>query len=174
MASADAAPPWSSPLKRRQRPAGGAHSAAKCRSRSRSASSDSSSASSEVRALDLLELPLEQVELPIARAGAGAQLFQLLAQVAFARVGDRERRAAGRLVGAAEAVEDLQLRGRERQPPVLVLAVERQQRAAELRQVARRGAAPADVRARAAFAAHAPREHELVRVLGQPVTQHRT
>ena len=43
----------------------------------------------------------------------------------------------------------LQLRGGERELAVLVLAVEGQQRAADVAQVGRRGAAAAEVRARA-------------------------
>jgi hypothetical protein len=56
---------------------------------------------------------------------------------------------------------------------VLVLAVERQHRAADLRQIARGGAAAAEVRARAPLRAHPPREHELVSVRGQAVAQPR-
>ena len=94
--------------------------------------------------LDLAELPLEQVELAVARARALAQLLELLAQRALARVDRRERRAPHRLLGPAEAVEDLQLRRGERQLAVLVLAVEREQRAADVAQIGGRGAAAAD------------------------------
>ena len=54
---------------------------------------------------------------------------------------------------------------------MLVLAVEREQRAAELAQVGRRGAAAAEVGARAALGADAAGEHELLGVLGQPVAE---
>ena len=122
-----------------------------------------------IRPVDLLELPLEQVELAVARARAGAQGLELLAQRPLARVGGRERLPARGLIGAAEAVEDLELGAGQHQPPVLVLAVEGEQRAADLRQVGGRRAAAAEVRARATLGTHAPRQHELVRILGQPV-----
>ena len=105
------------------------------------------------RALDLLELPHQQVELAIARARARLQLIQR--RLGRARLGVRLRagRAALRLLRPAEAVEDVQLRGGERELAVLVLAVEGQQRAADVAQVGRRGAAPAEVGARAALGA---------------------
>ena len=54
---------------------------------------------------------------------------------------------------------------------MLVLAVEREQRAADVAQVGRRRAAPAEVGARAPLRAHAAGEHELVGVGRQPVPQ---
>ena len=54
---------------------------------------------------------------------------------------------------------------------MLVLAVERQQRAAGVAQVGRRGAAAAEVGARAALGAHAAGEHDLVGVGRQPVAE---
>jgi hypothetical protein len=54
---------------------------------------------------------------------------------------------------------------------VLVLAVEGQQRAADVAQVGRRGAAPVEVRARPPLRAHAPGEHELLGVVGDAVAQ---
>ena len=81
--------------------------------------------------------------------------------------------APGGLLRTAEAVEDLQLRRGQREPAVLVLAVERQQRAARLAQVGRGGAAAAEVGARAALGAHPAGEHELLGVGGEPVAERR-
>ena len=120
-----------------------------------------------LRAVDLLQLPLEQVQLAVARAGPRAQLLELLAQRSLARVGGREPLAPRGLLRPAEAVQDLELRGGEREPAVLVLAVEGQQLAADLRQVGRRGAAAAEIGPRAALGAHAPGEDQLVGALGQ-------
>ena len=122
--------------RRRRRPAAAPISASRCRSRSRSAAQRLLLGLARLRAVDLLELPLEQVELAVARAGPRAQLLELLAQRPLARVGGGERLAPRRLLGAAEAVEDLELGGGEREPAVLVLAVEGEQRAADLRRSA--------------------------------------
>jgi hypothetical protein len=75
------------------------------------------------------------------------------------------------LLGAAEAVEDVELRGGERQLAVLVLAVEGQQRATDVAQFGRRGAAAVQVGPGTPFGAHAPGEHELLRVAGDPLTE---
>ena len=76
--------------------------------------------------LDLRELELEQVELALARAGALAQLLELGSRSARSRAyAAGERRAPPACAGAAEAVEDLELRDGERELAVLVLAVER-------------------------------------------------
>ena len=123
------------------------------------------------RGVDLADLPLEQVELAVAGARPLAQGRQLRAQVALARMDLRVRRAALRLLGPAEAVEDLELRGGERELAVLVLAVEREQGTAHVAQVPRRGAAAVQVRARAPFGAHATREHQLVGVRREPVAE---
>ena len=124
-----------------------------------------------VGALDLLELPHQQVELAVARAGAGLQLLERRRRLADLGVGGRARRAPRRLLGPAEAVEDVELGGGERELAVLVLAVEGQQRAAGVAQVGRRGAAAAEVGARAALGAHAPGEHDLVGVGREPVAE---
>src|SRR5262249_44495151 len=78
-----------------------------------------------IDALDLVELEGEQVELALARTGALAQLVTLRAQrpQGVPRLGAPG--AAGDVVGAAEAVEQVELRRGERQLAVLVLAVER-------------------------------------------------
>ena len=104
------------------------------------------------------------------RSRAPARLAQLVqrrlgrARLAYASAQAARRAACS---GTAEAVEDPQLRRGERELAVLVLAVERQQRAADVAQVGRRGAAAAEVRARAPLGANPPREHELVGVLGR-------
>ena len=121
--------------------------------------------------LDLLQLEGEQVELALARAGALAQLRQRRLELAHAHVGRRERRAARQVRRAAEAVEDLQLRGGEHELAMLVLAVERQQRDGHLAQVADGRRAPAQVGARAPLGAHAPGEHDLLGVGGQALAE---
>ena len=68
----------------------------------------------------------------------------------YAAIGSRR----ARLLGAREAVEDLELRRGQHQLAVLVLAVERQQRRARVAQIGRGRAAPAQIRARAALRAH--------------------
>ena len=123
------------------------------------------------RRFDLAQLPLEQVELAVARAGPLAQRLELAAQLPLARVDGGEPRAPPGLLGTAEAVEDLQLRGGQRQLAVLVLAIEGEQRAARVAQVRRRRAAPVQVSARAALGADAPGEHQLLRVGGDAVAQ---
>ena len=123
------------------------------------------------RGIDLPQLPLEQVELAVARAGPLAQPLELVAQRPLAPVDRRELLAPRGLPGPAEAVEDLELGGGERQLAVLVLAVERQQRPACVAQLGRRRAAPVQVRPRAPLGADAPGEHQLLRVLGDPLAQ---
>jgi hypothetical protein len=92
-------------------------------------------------------------------------------QRALARMERRELLPPQGVLGTAEAVEDLQLRRGQRQLPVLMLAVEREQRATGVAQLGRGRAAPVEVRARAAFRAHAPRQHELLGVVGNPLPQ---
>ena len=70
------------------------------------------------------------------------------------------------MLGVAEAVEDLQLRARKRQLAVLVLTVEREQRARRRRAALRRRRAAVQIGARASVGADAPREHELLGVGG--------
>ena len=73
------------------------------------------------------------------------------------------------LRGPAVGVEHVELGGGEHQLAVLVLAVERQQPAAELAQVGDRRRAAADVGARAAVGPHAPGEHDLLGVGRDPL-----
>ena len=108
-----------------------------------------------LQGVDLLELVGEQVAVAVARAGAGPQRVELAAQPADARVRGGEALALGQVAGAAEAVEDLELRGGQHELAVLVLAVEGEQPPAELAQVAGARRAPLDERARAPLGAHA-------------------
>ncbi len=124
-----------------------------------------------VGAVDLAQLPLEQVQLAIARSGALLELVQALAKPSFAHIDLAVGLAAAGLVGAGEAVEDLELRRVQHQLAALVLAVERQQRRARLAQIGGRGAAPAQVGPCPALGAHAAREHEFLGVLRDPVAQ---
>ena len=91
----------------------------------------------------------EQVEVPVARAGALAQLHQLVLELAHARVSGGEAFAQRELLAAAEAVEQVELGRRERQAAVLVLAEEGNQPAAELAQVGGSSRAALHERARA-------------------------
>jgi hypothetical protein len=125
------------------------------------------------RVVDLLQLPLEQVQLPVARAGAGLELLHRGAQLPLAPVGRAEGRQPRGMRITAEAVQDLQLRRGQRQLAVLVLAVERQQRTADVAEVGRRGAPTAEVGARAPLGAHAPGQHDLLGILGQALTDQR-
>ena len=67
-----------------------------------------------------------------------------------------------KLLGTAVGVEHLELRGRQHQLAMLVLAVEGQQPAPELPQVGHRRRAPAHIRAGPSVGPHAPGEDELL------------
>ncbi len=73
------------------------------------------------------------------------------------------------LIRAGEPVEDLELGRGQRQLAVLVLAVEGEQARAERPQVGGRGRASADERAGPPGGADSPPEHDLVRVVRQPL-----
>ena len=119
--------------------------------------------------IDLGELEAEHVELAFARALAGAKLGEL----AVERHNGAVRLAIGRprreVLLAGEPVEDLELRRAEGQPPVLVLAVEGEQAAAEGAEVGGRGRPPGDEGARAARDADPTAEDDLVSALREPV-----
>ena len=121
--------------------------------------------------LDLLDLEREQVEVAIARAGALAQLLELVLELPDARVAGRQAVAQRQLLATAEPVEQVELRRGEREPPVLVLAEEGDQPPAERLQVGRRGRPPLDERARAPLGGHAAGEHDLLERLVDPLPQ---
>ncbi|HEV3322902.1 MAG TPA: hypothetical protein VG147_12030 [Solirubrobacteraceae bacterium] len=112
--------------------------------------------------VDLGELVLDQVELALTRAVQLPQALQLLTKLTHLAMGGRASGAPGGLRGAAEAVEDLQLRGGERELAVLVLAVEGQQRLPDPAQVGDGDRAAVHVRAGAPVGAHAPCQHNLL------------
>ena len=112
--------------------------------------------------VDLLELVLEQVELALALGGELAQLRQPRLQQTRLRESVRARPQAGLVLGVAEAVEDLQLRPGKGQLAMLVLTVEREQRARHVAQLRERSRAAAQVGAGASVGADAPGEHELL------------
>ncbi len=114
--------------------------------------------------VDLAQLVVEQVELALALGGELEQGCLALLQRAHQRERRRACAQARGVIAGAEAVEDLQLRRGQRELAVLVLAVEREQHAAELAQVGYGRGATADVGARAPVGADAAREHELLRV----------
>ncbi len=115
--------------------------------------------------VDLRDLELEQLELPVALGARGLELLEPALELAHAPVGVRTRSQATGLLGTAAAVEDRQLGARQRQAAVLVLRVEPQQRAPERAQVGHRRRAAVDQGARAPVAAHAPGEHHLALIL---------
>ena len=94
--------------------------------------------------LDLGELVAIEVEVALPRAVALAQLGQLSAEPQALAVGLGVALAQRQVLGAGEAVEHVHLGRGDRQPAVLVLAVEGEQPAAEQLQVGGRGGAPAD------------------------------
>ena len=144
-------------------------SASTWRSRSRSAASDASSSSlgsgASISCSSHSSRSSSRSRAP-ARSRSSSSAPRSSRSRAYAAPNARQPRGV-RL--AAEAVQDLQLRRGEHELAVLVLAVERQQRAADVAQVGRRRAAAAQVGAGAALGADAPGEHDLLRVVGQPV-----
>ncbi len=112
--------------------------------------------------VDLLELVLEQVELALSLRGELGQLRQSRLEQARLRESVRTRPQARLVLGVAEAVEDLQLRARKSQLAMLVLTVEREQRARDVAQLCERSRAAAQICARASIGADAPGEHELL------------
>ncbi len=118
--------------------------------------------------LDLVELEGDQVELSITRPGQLLELRDSVAQITCLLVSGSDPLPALELRGAAVAVEDVELRRRDHQLPVLVLPVEREQTAPELPQVPDRRGAAADVRSRAAIGPYPPCQHELVGILRDP------
>ncbi len=121
--------------------------------------------------VDLPKLEREQVELTLACARKAREVLERLLGGPDVRMGLRARRASRRLVGAAERVEQLELSRGERQPAVLVLAVEREQRRRSLAQIRHIRGAPVDQRPRAPIGADSAREDQLVRVLREPVAE---
>ena len=125
------------------------------------------------RRLDLADLPLEQVELAIARSRALPQRLELPEQAALTRVEHAEGRAPRRLLRPAERIEDLELRGGERELAVLVLPVEGEQGAADVAQVVRRRRPPVHIRPCAALGPHAARQDELLGVVRHELAERR-
>ena len=93
------------------------------------------------RRLDLGELEAHQVEVALARALALAQLGELALERRDLGVGASVAVAQLEQASAGEPVEDLELGRRQREPAVLVLAVEGEQPRAERPQVGGRGRA---------------------------------
>ena len=85
--------------------------------------------------LDLRELELEQVELALAGAGTLAQLVERAPRARGPPHARPRPPRAARLLGPAGGVEHLELGGGEREPAVLVLPVEGDERLGELAQV---------------------------------------
>ncbi len=123
------------------------------------------------RLLDLPQLELEEVELAVPGAGALAQLVQGRLEGPRAGVRGGARGAPRGLPGAGEPVQEIQLRGRQRQPPVLVLAVEAQEPLRGLAQVAHRRRAAVEIGPRAPLGGHPPRQDELLGVGRHTVAQ---
>ena len=114
--------------------------------------------------LDLLDLEGQQVQVAVARARAPAKLLEVALRLAYTRVRRRSPVAHGEMLGSAERVQQIELRGRHRELAVLVLAEEREQPAAEVAKVRRRGRAALHVRAGAPLGADPASEHHLALV----------
>src|SRR4051794_17303382 len=91
--------------------------------------------------LDLVDFEGEQVQVAIACSGPSAQLVDLGGCSEHLGVADSEIGAGHGGTLATEAVEELELRRRDRELAVLVLAVERDQAGAQLAEVGRGGGA---------------------------------
>ena len=118
--------------------------------------------------LDLGELVAVEVEVALPRAVALAQLGQLRREPPALAVRLAVALAPLQLRLAGEAVEHVHLRRGDRQPAVLVLAVEGEQPAAEQLQVGRGGGAPGDERRRPPRGRDPAPEHDLLGALRQP------
>src|SRR5947208_12010121 len=112
---------------------------------------------------------LEQAELVLTRALALAELVQLRSQAPHLRAAGRTGPQALVVLGAAKAVEQLELGGRDRELAMLVLAVEAHERSADVPHLAHGDRAPVQIRARAAIGAHPPGEHQLLGVGREPL-----
>ena len=121
--------------------------------------------------VDLGELELEQSELALARGCKLAHGIHALLQKPRLRKGLSARAQALGMLAVAQAVEDLELRSRKRELAMLVLAVEREQRPADLAQLADGDRASAQVGAGATVRADAAGEHELLRVRAQTLLE---
>jgi hypothetical protein len=113
--------------------------------------------------VDLRELVLEQLELGVAGASKLAEALPLGLQAGGLGEGGGARSQADALLGAADAVEDLQLSGRERELAVLVLTVEGQKRRAEVAKIPDGRGAAVQIRAGATVGADPAGEDELPR-----------
>ena len=118
-----------------------------------------------VELLDLLDLERQQVEVTVASSGALAQLGQRPLQLSHPGVGGAQLRAQLELLAPAEAVQQVELGGGEREPPVLVLPEEGDHPSAERLEVRRRGGATLHEGARAALGADPPGQHDLLELL---------
>ena len=114
-------------------------------------------------ALDLVELERQQVELALASGGQLAQLRLAFLDPADPRIRPPNELAQRHLIAPAVGVEDVELDRREHQLAVLVLTVEREQRAAQLPQVGDGRGPAAHVCPGPPVGPHAPREHDLLR-----------
>src|SRR5687768_7721260 len=86
-------------------------------------------------------------------------------------MGLRQSRAGVQVLAPAESVEQVQLRGGQREPPVLVLPEEGHQPPAERGEVGRRRRAPLHEGPRAALSAHPACEDKLVQILSHALAQ---
>src|SRR5580692_9394089 len=121
--------------------------------------------------VDLGQLILEQTELAVALGGKLTQAVQPLLQLPRPSKGQRACLQPRDMLIRAQAVEDLQLSGGQRELSMLVLPVERQQRAADLAQLANARRAAVEIGAGAPVRADATREHDLLCVRVQTLTK---
>ena len=121
--------------------------------------------------LDLGQLVAVEVEVALPRALALAQLGQLGGQPPALAVRLAVAPPQLQVLGAGEAVEDLQLGRGDRQLAVLVLAEEGEQPAAEQLQVGRGRGAAGDEGAGPPAGRDPPAQHDLLGALRQPLGQ---
>src|SRR5438128_5890391 len=116
---------------------------------------------------------LEQLELALTRALTLVELGQLRPQPRHLRAARRASPEARGVLGAAQAVEQLELGGGNRELAMLVLPVEANESGADLPHLAHGDRAPVQVRARAAIRAHPPGQHQLLGAWREPLADAR-
>ena len=122
--------------------------------------------------LDLGQLEAQQVEVALARALALGELGELALEPGRLGVGGPVAGSAFEVGVAGEPVEHLELSRRQRQPPVLVLAVEGEQSRAERPQVGgRRPSAPPTKALVRPDAPDPPPEGDLLGAIREPFAQ---
>ncbi|CAB4876509.1 unannotated protein [freshwater metagenome] len=114
--------------------------------------------------VDLRHLKGEEVKLSLTRTGESVEFLKAPLGGAHLRVGGRAGSTTDGLLGPAERIEQLELRRGERQPPVLMLPVEREQQLGDLAQIGGGRRPATDQRTGSSLSADPPCEDELLSV----------